>query len=214
MVSWSTDGTEPIYLCEEHAKQFRSSAPCATVRSVGQYEESETEAETAPVARPPKPLPAPPATTNVTPDSRPKPTIPEQSPADRCAAIDRQIGELTSQMEGILSQSEATVDVASTIDAPLEQVIFEIIGNPEMSDTQKDAAISRLGELQKSLKQGVGQGMTLLEARRIKQSLAACLSGEIGLSEEVKVAYRAVYDSMEKAIHAALSQNANSVVSA
>jgi hypothetical protein len=214
MVAWSTDGTEPIYLCEEHTKQFLASAASTSVRSVGRYEEREEEAEPRPVAGSPKPLPAPPATKNPTPDSRPKPTIPAQSLADRCAAIDRQIGELALQIENILSQSEATVDVASTIDAPLEQVILEIIANPAMSETQKDAAITRLGELQKSLKQGAGQGMTLLEAHRIKQSLAGCLSGEIGLPEEAKAACRAVHDRMEKAIHDALSQSANSLVSA
>jgi hypothetical protein len=215
MVAWGTEeGTEPIYLCEAHAKQFLSSAACPGVKSVGQYEERQKGVEAGPVAGPPKPSPASPATKNATPDSRRKPTRPAQSLADRRAAIDRQMSELALQIENILSQSEATIDVASTIDAPLEELILEIIDNPAMSETQKDAAIARLGELQKSLKQGAGQGMTLLEAHRIKQSLAGCLSVEIGVPEEAKAAYRAVHDRMEKAIHAALSRGANSSVSA
>jgi hypothetical protein len=213
MISWSTDGTEPIYLCEQHAKQLASSAPRAEVRSVGRYEETEATAETGPVALPQKSLP-PLATKSATANSHRKPTAPPESLAERCAAIDRQIGELASQMESILSQSEATIDPASTIDAPLEQVILEIIGNPAMNDTQKDAAITRLGEIQKSLKQAVGQGMTLLEAHRIKRSLAGCLSGEIGASEEAKAAYRAVHDRIQQAMHTAMSQRENSFVSA
>lgn len=216
IASWGTEeGTEPIYLCEGHAKQFLSSvANRASAGSVARHKEREKEAKPGPVAGSQKASPAPPAPGNTTRDPHRKPTTPEQSLADRCVAIDRQISELASQMENILSQSEATIDAVSTIDAPLEQAILEIIGNPAMSETQKDAAITRLGELQKSLKQGAGQRMTLLEAHRIQRSLAGCLSGNFGVSDEAKPGYRAVHDGLEEAIHAALSESAIHLVSA
>ena len=216
IASWGTEeGTEPIYFCEGHAKQFLSSvASCASTGSVARHKEREKEAKPGPVAGSQKASPAPPTPGNATRDPHRKPTTPAQSPTDRCVAIDRQISELASQIENILSQSEATIDVASTIDAPLEQAILEIIGNPAMNETQKDAAIARLGELQKSLKQGAGQRMTLLEAHRIKRSLAGCLSGNFAVSDEVKLGYRAVHDGLEKAIHAALSESAIHLVSA
>ena len=216
IASWGTEeSTEPLYFCESHAKQFLSSANSRpNPASVARHKEKKKEAEPGPVAQSQKASPAPPAPANATRDPHPKPATPEQSLADRCAAIDRQMSELASQMEAIVSQSETTIDVASTIDAPLEHVILEIIGNPAISETQKDAAIAPLGELQNSLKQGAGQRTTLLEAHRMKRSLAVCLSGNFGASDEVKSGYRAVHDALEKAIHTALSQSAMHLVGA
>jgi hypothetical protein len=213
IASWgSEEETEPLYLCEAHARDFQSSAVfCRSGASTARHKKEEKGAK--PEARPgakPELVPAvqetslaPPALDTIT--RAPEPTTRAESVADRCAAIDRQIGDLASQMESILSESAATIDLSTTIDAPLEQAILEIIGNAAMSEAQKDATIARLGELQRSLKQRAGQRMPLLEAYQIKRDLAGCLSSNFAVSDDMKPGYRAVHDALEKAIHAALA---------
>ena len=103
-----------------------------------------------------------------------------------------------------VSQSETTISVVDTIDSPLEQSALEVIGNQAITEAQKDATVQQLGALQASLKQDVGQEITLLQAHRIKQTVGNYLSGDLSLADEAKPGYRAVYDRLESAIHTAV----------
>jgi hypothetical protein len=131
---------------------------------------------------------------------------------ERCETIERQIQELVSQMESILSQSDAAIDVAIAIDAPIEETILKLIDDTAMSDMEKDAAMARLGELQKGLKSGIGERMRLPEAYRLKRNLEACLGANLAIPHELTLAYRALHSSMEKAIRSALLETAGDLV--
>jgi hypothetical protein len=94
--------------------------------------------------------------------------------------------------------------VVDTIDSPLEKAALEVIGNQAITETLKDATVQQLRALQQSLKQGVSQEITLLQAHRIKQTVGSCLTGDISVVDEAKPGYRAVYDSLQSAIHTAV----------
>jgi hypothetical protein len=204
MIALRKYGYEPIYLCEEHAEELEHSAgvrasagnPSGAAR---ENNENETSAEAGPVAVAKQASSAPSKAAKSTSEARHKATRRAQSPADRCAAIHRLISELATQLEHILSESEATITVANTIDIPLEQATLEIIHNHAMTEAQKDATIQQLGALQKSLKQDVGQDISPLKAHQIKQTV-----GDFSVVDEARPAYRAVYDSLENAIHTAV----------
>jgi len=211
MISWRNEGGEPLYVCEAHAKELGYPADvCASAGNLpgqaGRNKERETSAEAAPVAGPEKASSTPPTAENSAPDVHCEPATPDQSAAERCAAIDRQISGHAAQLENILFQSEAAICVVNAIDTPLEQATLEIIRNPAMTEPQKDATVQQLGALQKSLKQDLGQAMTPLQAHRIKQTVGHSLNGNISVEEEAKLAYRAVHDSLENAIHAAVPE--------
>jgi hypothetical protein len=261
ILSWRNEGSEPVYVCGEHAKEFEysgvrasASSSAAETRKANEKEISgEAEAvpaTAAPVAAAPAdevptaadqaptdpaaagqaaaaPTPTPAATSPTAPvlvpvaavgqespaalNSNPVNGAPEaprsatraaRGPAEQHAAIDRLVSDLTAQLENIFSQSEATISVVNTIDAPLEQATLAVIGNEAMAETQKDAAVQALGALQVSLKQDAGQDVTPLQAHRIKEIVANRLSGDASVVEEAKPGYRAVHDSLESAIHA------------
>jgi len=204
MIAWGKYGNEPIYVCEEHAKELEHSADVRASAGnlsgeAGKNNENETSAEAGPVVVPKQPSSAPPKSANGSSEARRKTTKSAQSPADRCVAINRLIGELAAQLENILSQSEIIIAVASAIDIPLEQATLEIIQNHAMTETQKDATIQQVGALQELLKQDVGQDITPLKAHQIKQTI-----GDSSVVDEARPAYRAVYDSLESAIHTAV----------
>jgi hypothetical protein len=215
MLIWRNDGTEPIYVCEEHvqelvqalAQQLRRSADGrASAHSLdveaGKHGET-APGETAPGAAPGKTSAASEVGNGATETHRKIAKSP-RSPAERRAAFVQTIGDLTRQLEGILSQSEAAISVAQTIDIPLEHAALEIIGHPAMSETQKDSTVQQLGALQESLKRDVSQGMTIVEAHRIKESVGNSLNGDSSVAEEAKSGLRAVYDSLDRAIHDAV----------
>jgi hypothetical protein len=201
MIAWTKYGNEPIYVCEEHAEELghfaevRASADDLSSEA-RKNNENETSAEAGPVVVPKQASPAPSKVGTSTSEARRTTTRSAQSPTDRCVAINRLIGELATQLESILSQSETTITVANTIDNPLEQATLEIIDNRAMTETQKDVLIQQLGALQEFLKQGVGQDMSPLKAHQIKQTI-----GDFSVMDEARPAYRAVYDSLENAIH-------------
>ena len=223
MLIWRNDGTEPIYVCEEHAQELaqklggaadaRASARSATVDPSKQGEankqgEAGKDGGTAPGETESAAAPAKTSAASEMPngasETHRKIVKPPRSPAERRAAFVQTIGELTRQLEGILSESEAAISVAQTIDIPLEHAALEIIDNPAMSETQKDSTVQQLGALQESLKRDVSQGMTLVEAHRIKQSVGNSLNGDSSVAEEAKSGLRAVYDSLDRAIHEAV----------
>jgi hypothetical protein len=207
LLSGRNDGCEPVYVCEEHAKELEHSADARAAAGNGSSElgeNHETPAEAAPIAVPRQASSAAPENANGAPEARRKTAKPAGTPAERCATIDRLIGDLTTQLENIFSQAQAAISPADTIDTPLEQAALEVIGNPAMSETQKDAAVQQLGALQESLKHDAGQEMTPLVAHRIKETVRTCLSRDSSIVDEAKPGYRAAHDSLQKAIHAAV----------
>lgn len=71
-----------------------------------------------------------------------------------------------------------------------------------MTDDQKIAAITQLGGLQKSLKEGLGDTITPQQANQIKQQIGDRVNwgGSVAVTDEVKPAYRAVYASLNNAV--------------
>lgn len=209
ILSWRNEGSEPVYVCEEHAKEFGDSAnvhASAGSRSREKSKDNETEAlaEGELLVAPKRISSAAPIAADIASEAQRKTTRPAQSPAERCAAINQLVSDLATQLENIVSQSETTISVVNTIDSSLEKAALEVIGNQTITETQKDATVQQLGALQESLKQDVGQEITLLQAHRIKQTVRNCLNGDISVVDEAKPGYRAVYDSLESAIHTAL----------
>jgi hypothetical protein len=203
MIAWRKYGNEPIYVCEEHAKELGHSANVRASAGnlpgdVETNNENGTSTEASPAAVPKQASSDPSKSANSTSEAHRKAARRAQSPAERCAAINRLISELATQLENILSQSETTIAVANTIDIALEQATLEIIQNHALTEPQKDATIQQLGALQESLKQDVGQEITPLRAHQIKQTV-----GDFSVADEARPAYRAVYDSLENAIHTA-----------
>jgi len=126
-------------------------------------------------------------------------------------AIHRKISDCMRDLENMLSHSEANIAVKDTIDAPLENAVLEIIAQARMTDSEKDAAITQLGSIQQSLKQGLDIQMTAMQANRIKCAIGIQLNwgGETSISEQLKPAYRAVYASLRTAIHTAVPEAIN-----
>jgi hypothetical protein len=246
MLSWRDDGVEPLYVCEEHAKEIAHLAELRSAqvhaveaRSIEVREktsgdklqeslpESEPKPESAAAVETTAQLasvPAPDVASELASDvaspalqtaSTGESEVPsdadtdsetKKSPrtrAERCAAIDQLICELAAKVESAFSESETKISVWNTIDAPLEKATQEIIGNQSISDTQKDVALQQLGALQQSLKQDTAEEITPRQANTIKQTVWNSLTGESAVSDEAKPAYRAVYDSLDAAIHAA-----------
>lgn len=121
------------------------------------------------------------------------------------AIIHRKIGEYTSKIEAVLSDSKARINVGEDIDKPLELATLEIIGNAAMADEKKDAAMEQLGALQEWIKHGLDREITPLEANRIARAIGdrANWGASADLPEELKPAYSAVYTSLRNAILAA-----------
>ena len=217
MLSWRDEGNEPVYLCEEHVKDWgntadaRASAKQPSGKTDREKQEKNDAIEAPPAAQPVAAPQKPPLSESKTapPNANPsseaprKTTKPTEPPTERCAAVDRLISDLSAQLENVFSQSGTAISVSETIDAPLERAVLEVIGNESMTETQKDAAVQQLGALQESLKQDAGTEMTLLIAHRIKETVGNRLSGESSVVEEAKPGYRAVSNSLEIAIYAA-----------
>jgi hypothetical protein len=207
LLSGRNEGCEPVYVCEEHAKELEQSGDAGANAGSLSGEagtRNETSAEAAAVGVPENASSAASKARNGASEAHRNGTISAQASAERRAAIDRLISDLATQLENIFSQAEATISVANTIDTPLEQATLEVIGDQAIDETQKDAAVQQLGALQESLKQDLGPEITPLQAYRIKQTVENRVSGDSSVLEEAKPGYRAVCDSLTNAIHAAM----------
>jgi len=133
-----------------------------------------------------------------------------QAAGGRAAAVSGKISQLTPQLESQLQASTAKIPVADAIDKPLNDAATQIMNNPAMTEAEKDAAVAQLGALQKSLKTGLGDTMTPLQANRIKQAVGQRVNwaGNIAVTDEVKPAYKAVYGSLKNAVSQAVPQSA------
>jgi len=129
------------------------------------------------------------------------------------AVIHQKIRDYALKLETVLAESKATINVAETIDKPLEQAMLEIIGNGAMSDQEKDAGIQQLGTVQEWVKQGVQVDMTALQANQLMLAIGERLNwgGSAEVAEECKPAYRTLYLSLKAAILAAVPDAKNLV---
>ena len=129
-----------------------------------------------------------------------------QAAGGQLAVIHQRIDDYALKLNAVLLGSKAKINVAETIDKPLEQAMLEIISNDAMSDSEKDAAIQQLGAVQEWVKHGLQGDMTLLQTNQIILAVGERLNwgGSTDVSEEFKPVYRAIYGSLKTAIHIAV----------
>ena len=125
-----------------------------------------------------------------------------QAAGGQLAVIHQRIDDYALKLNAVLLGSKAKINVAETIDKPLEQAMLEIISNDAMSDSEKDAAIQQLGAVQEWVKHGLQGDMTLLQTNQIILAVGERLNwgGSTDVSEEFKPVYRAIYGSLKTAI--------------
>jgi hypothetical protein len=222
--SWKNEGYEPIYVCGEHANQFnlatdspapdrKAPAKPAEPRENAVLVESPKAVVAPQVVAPqpappvsPKPSPsvaASPKPSSAPPAIQPRPVRPAKPSGERRASINRLIGELTTELEDNLAQSETLISAIETVDAPLEQALQEIIASGSLSDAQKDAATQQLGALQEFLKQSTSVEIAALKAYRLCQTVQGYLRSDINIVAGAKPGYRAVCESLQAAIYSA-----------
>lgn len=134
-----------------------------------------------------------------------------QAAGGQLAVVHRKIGDYALKLEAILSESKATIHVGETIDKPLEQAVLETISDGAMNDSEKDAAIQRLGTLQEWAKHGLRGDISPLEANRILLAIGDRVGwgGAAGISEELKPVYQALFGSLKTAIRNAVPEAQN-----
>jgi hypothetical protein len=134
-----------------------------------------------------------------------------QAAGGQLAVVHRKISDYKPKLEAVLAESKATIDVAETIDKPLEQALLEIISNGAMSDLEKDSTIQQLGALQESVKNGLQGDISPLQANRITLAIGDRLNwgGTSNASEEIKAVYRTLYSSLKTAIFTAVPEAQN-----
>jgi hypothetical protein len=121
----------------------------------------------------------------------------------RLGDVAGRIRQLQPQLNAALSSSTQTLRVADVIDKPLTDAMNDIIGNSAMTDAEKMAAISQLGGLQASLKQGLGDEITPLQANQLKNLIGSRVrwNGTNAVGDEVKPAYKAVYSALKDGVN-------------
>ena len=131
-----------------------------------------------------------------------------QAAGGQLAIVLRRINEYATKLEGLLSESEATIDPANAIDKPLEQAMLDIISDSGLSEAEKDAAVDHLGALQKEIHSGLDGVISPLQAHRITIAIAERVNwgARSSLAEELKPAYRALYSSVRKAMVGAVPE--------
>lgn len=134
-----------------------------------------------------------------------------QAAGGQLAVIHQKIDDFALKLDSVLSGSKARINVAESIDKPLEQAMLEIISNDAMSDSEKDAAIQQLGAVQEWVKRGLQGDLTPLQTNQILLAVGERLNwgGSTDVSEEFKRVYRAIYSSLRTAIHLAVPESQN-----
>jgi hypothetical protein len=131
-----------------------------------------------------------------------------ESAGGQFAIVHRKISEYTLKLEAVLSRSKATINARDVIDKPFEQAVLEIISNVAISEAEKDAAIDRLGAFQEEINRGLDREITPLQAHRISRAIGdrANWGMRACLSEELKPAFRVVYNSVRNAVRLAVPE--------
>jgi hypothetical protein len=128
----------------------------------------------------------------------------------RTGAVAKLVNTLSPQLESQLAKSTAQIATTDVIDKPLNDAATSIINNRAMTQTEKGAAIAQLGDLQQSLKEGLGQYISPLQANQLKQQIGNRINwaGNIAVTDEVKPAYKAVYGTLKNAVNNAVPEAA------
>lgn len=121
----------------------------------------------------------------------------------RFAAIFNKVSRSWQRVNNNLAQSTATLPVADIIDKPLDDAVIDIVSNRAMTAMEKYAAINQIGALRSSLKQGLGDDISLVEAEKLKQQIGDRVNwgGATAVTDEVKPAYKQVYATIKNAIN-------------
>jgi hypothetical protein len=138
---------------------------------------------------------------------------PEQalvSAGGRVSEVANKVQELSPQLDQALSASKATLKVSDIIDKPLMDSMKEIMSNRAMTEAEKDAAVTQIGALQQSLKEGLGPTISPFEANSIKQAIGNRVNwaGNVAIGDEVKPTYRALYGTIKNAVNKAVPEAA------
>jgi len=136
-----------------------------------------------------------------------------QAAGGQLAVIHQKIRDYAGKLEAVLAESRATINIAETIDKPLDQAVLETISNSAMSDSEKDAGIQHLGAVQEWVKQGLQADMAPLQANQIMLAIGDRLNwgGSSEVPEECKPVCRTVYLNLKTAILAAVPDARNLV---
>ena len=128
----------------------------------------------------------------------------------RTAQVSQKVQELAPQLEKVLGQSQTPIKVKDIIDKPLMKAWEQIVNDPAITKAEKDAATSQIGALQASLKEGLGETVTPLQANQIKQAIGNRINwaGNVAVADDVKPAYRQVYGSIKQAVNKAVPESA------
>jgi len=134
-----------------------------------------------------------------------------QAAGGQLAVIHQKVSEYTVKLEGVLSESKATINLGETVDKPLEQAMLEVISHEAKTDLEKDTAIQRLGAVQEWVKRGLQGDITLLQANQIMMAIGERLNwgGSADVSEECKPVYRALYGNLKAAVRTAIPETQN-----
>jgi hypothetical protein len=136
-----------------------------------------------------------------------------QAAGGRFAAVNQKINQVVPQLNQTLQKSTARISLADAIDKPLEDAAIDIIQNPAMTQSEKDAAIAQLGGLQQSIHQSLPKGATTAtpsQLQTIKQAVGDRVNwgGATAIGDEVRPAYRSLYSSLKNSIHDAVPEAA------
>ena len=136
-----------------------------------------------------------------------------QAAGGRFAAVNQKINQIVPRLNNTLGKSNAQIPLADAVDKPLEDAAIDIIRNPAMTQTEKDAAITQLGGLQQSIHQSFPAGATTAtpsELLAVKQAVGDRVNwgGATAIGDEVKPAYRDLYGSLKNSIHNAVPESA------
>lgn len=125
----------------------------------------------------------------------------------RFSAVAQRINEYGPRLERMLANKPASIPVANVISKPLDNAMIDIIDNGAMTDTEKLQAYTQLDDLKKSMLSKVpGPMATPSELQILKQQMGNRINwqGTVGVTDEVRPAYRQVYSSLKQAINLAV----------
>jgi hypothetical protein len=134
-----------------------------------------------------------------------------QAAGGQLGVIHQKISEYTLKLEGVLSESKATINLGVTVDKPLEAAMLEVISNGARSDLEKDNAIQQLGALQEWVKRGLQGEITALQTSQIILAIGERMNwgGSTDVPEELKPVYRTLFSSLKSQIRTAVPEAQN-----
>ncbi|MHB8501526.1 MAG: hypothetical protein ACYDHE_11350 [Candidatus Acidiferrales bacterium] len=121
----------------------------------------------------------------------------------RIAAVIGKINEYKPQLDNALASSKAKISVKDAILDPIYEATSEIINNRAVTETEKNVAIDKILELQKSLTEGLGKNISPELANEIKQQLGDRINwtGADAVGDNIKPIYKSLYGSLKQAVN-------------